>query len=315
MRAVRWIAGLAAVLIVGYLTVGGWLVSGMLGRVLTPGEMADPASGGDPVDAEVFGFAYRGDPAAALDTPFEEVGIETPIGAAPAWLIADGAAGNELWAIFVHGIAGAREGGYRYLPTLGAAGIPVLMISYRNDPGAPAAPDGLYSFGLSEWADLDAAASWALANGAQRLVLVGDSMGGGIVGQFLARSEHAGAVAALVLDSPALDFPAVLAGMVRGMGFPLAWGLERVAVAMFAPVHGVDFGAAVVTDEVAAFGGPILLVHGSGDRVVPVAVSDRMVARRHGVTTYLRTEADHISSFRDDREAFEDVLLRFLEGL
>ena len=36
----------------------------------------------------------------------------------PAWLIrpAAGSAASESWAIFVHGIGGRRENGYRFLP-------------------------------------------------------------------------------------------------------------------------------------------------------------------------------------------------------
>ena len=62
--------------------------------------------------------------------------------------------------------------------------------------------------------DLDAAVSWMLARGAPSVILVGESMGGGIVGQFLMHSGEADKVVALALDAPALDFTEVVADKI-----------------------------------------------------------------------------------------------------
>ena len=150
-------------------------------------------------------MGYRGDPEQAFGLPFQSVSVDTPGGPAPAWLIppAANAAPDGSAAIFVHGIGGAREDGYPYLRALHEAGLPVLLITYRNDPEAPRAPDGLRLFGLTEWEDLDAAALWLQARGARKIVLVGASMGGGIVGQFLAplgRHREQGPRPALDID-------------------------------------------------------------------------------------------------------------------
>jgi uncharacterized protein len=50
-------------------------------------------------------------------------------------------------------------------------------------------------YGLTEWRDLAAAAQYALARGARRLLLVGYSMGGAIVVSFLEHSPLAARVA------------------------------------------------------------------------------------------------------------------------
>ena len=87
---------------------------------------------------------------------------------------------GDSWAIVVYGINADREKGLRIAPTLQHAGVTPLLISYRNDLGAPDSPDGLYHLGETEWQDLDAAARYALRHGAQRLVLIGYSMGGAL---------------------------------------------------------------------------------------------------------------------------------------
>jgi len=61
---------------------------------------------------------------------------------------------------------------------------------------------------------------YAFAHGARRLVLVGYSMGGAIVSQFMQRSPLAPRVAGLVLDAPALDWQEILAFNATEMGFP-----------------------------------------------------------------------------------------------
>ena len=74
------------------------------------------------------------------------------------------------------------------------AGWTSLVPTYRNDEDVPAGPDGRYNLGLSEWRDLEAAVDHAVRSGAQEVLLVGWSMGGAIVLQFLDRSPLADVV-------------------------------------------------------------------------------------------------------------------------
>ena len=57
----------------------------------------------------------------------------------------------------------------RMLPTVAELGLTSLTINYRNDEGLPANPDGYHRFGQTEWADLEGAAKYALAHGAEGL--------------------------------------------------------------------------------------------------------------------------------------------------
>ncbi len=160
---------------------------------------------------------YAGDPTAALGLPSSTVPIPGELGPMPAWLVPGR---SHTWAIVVHGINSTPQTGLRVVPALHRAGLPSLLITYREDLGAPPSPDGFHHMGLTEWRDLGAAARYALAHGARRLVLVGYSMGGAIVSQFMERSSLAARVAGLVLDAPALDWKAILSFNATQMGFP-----------------------------------------------------------------------------------------------
>jgi pimeloyl-ACP methyl ester carboxylesterase len=309
----RWVkraAIAAAVLVVLYFGFGGIAAAGFIGWLLTPGNIAWAG----PIREDPFELGYRGDPQQALGLAFSDVTVSTELGGAPAWLVPSATGSPKLWAIYVHGIGGLRENGYRQLSVLHEAGIPTLMITYRNDDGAPAAPDHLFSFGLSEWRDLDAAVDWSLANGAERVVLVAESMGGGIVGQFLINSASADKVEALVLDAPALDFTAVIEGRLGAWGLPMAPQLASVALWASRLVRA-DLSKAQSLDVVEAFPGPMFLAHGSTDQLVPVAISDELVARRSGPTTYLRTGANHLLSWKENPQRYRALLLAFLEKL
>ena len=94
------------------------------------------------------------------------------------------------WAIMVHGRGATRQEGLRAVRAARELGLTSLLVSYRNDGLAPSAPDGRYGLGSTEWRDIDAAISFALANGAQDVVLFGWSMGGAICLQTADLSKH-----------------------------------------------------------------------------------------------------------------------------
>lgn len=130
---VRAVLGLA-LLAVGYLAVAGWMLARGADRLLEVGTIGALVAPDAPV-ADPFALGFRGDPEAALGLAFETVTVDTPLGPAPAWLVpgardaADNAAeGAGLAAVYVHGVAGAREDGFRHLSVLHEAGLTVLLI-------------------------------------------------------------------------------------------------------------------------------------------------------------------------------------------
>lgn len=292
-------------------TASGLLTADTLAqRLATVERPTDPARPG-----------YRGDPQTALGLPFETLAIQTALGPAEAWLVPEpqqpGAPQPHMAAIYVHGIAGAREDGYRFLPLLHAAGLPVLLISYRNDDNAPASPDGRFGFGLTEWPDLEAAVLALRDRGYGEVMIVADSMGGAILGQFMARSTEAGRVSAIALDSPALEFRAVLEHMARNMGLVLPGTVARTTLAVLRLSQPSDLTEASVTGRFAGFYGPLFLAHGSADRIVPQVTSRHLLNLRAAsdagqMTIGHLTGADHLLSHAEDPAAFETAFREFL---
>ena len=156
---------------------------------------------------------WLAEPPAGLGLTPTEVMVD---GRYPAWLFPaeSSAAPTTTMAIAVHGQNGSRSDMLRSVDAVHRAGLPVLDITYRNDLGVPADPTGRLQYGASEWQDLDAAVTWARANGADDIVLVGQSMGGAIVASFLEHSDQADVVSKVVLDAPMLSLGAL--GRVRG---------------------------------------------------------------------------------------------------
>ncbi len=296
---------LLVVLAAAYFAAAGFVVDRAAERLLTSGSVAPAVAGAAPM-----AIGYRGDPGKALGAAFEDVVVKGPDGPLPAWYL-PGA--GRIGAIYVHGIGGAREDGYRLVKDLSEAGLPVLMASYRGDPGAPAAV--AHGFGLTEWPDLEAAAAFMESRGHDRLILLGDSMGAAIVGQMLKHSTQRGHVVALALDSPALDLPEVVADQAMQMHLPFPRTVARVALAIRRRSGGLDLAEARVTAVMAAFAGPVFLAHGTGDRVVPVAVSDRLLVARVGTTVTVMTGAGHLGSYAAGPEAYSRAFRAFLAAL
>ena len=251
---------------------------------------------------------YAGDPTQAFGLPSSTVSIRGELGAMPAWLVPGH---SQTWAIVVHGINSTPQTGLRMVPPLHRAGLPTLLITYREDLDAPPSPDGFHHMGLTEWRDLGAAARYALARGAQRLVLVGYSMGGAIVSQFMQRSPLATRVSGLVLDAPALDWKEILSFNATDMGFPSFASLP-VEWAIGARIDA-DWDSLDAAENPEDFQLPILLFHGIDDDLIPISTSDEFAASLPRHVTYFRVpEAGHTEEWNVDPELYEERLRAFL---
>lgn len=269
---------------------------------------------GDSVDLRLE--AYQGDPLRARGIPFEEVAIETELGPAPAWKVSGT---RTTWVLFVHGKGAARRQALRALSVVHSLGFPALVLSYRNDTGAPASPDGRYHYGLTEWRDVESAVRYAAANGAEGVVLVGTSMGGGIVAAFLSKSTLAPRVSRAVLDSPMLDFGETIDWGVKHATIPgttlpmpaIAGGLgKRFATWRY----GVDWKALDLRRRAGSQRAPLLLFHGDRDEIVPFTTSQALAARHPDRVTFVRfAGANHAEGWNVDSLRYNESLREFLE--
>lgn len=254
---------------------------------------------------------YFGDPGQARGLPFADVRVPGELGSMPAWLVPGR---SDTWAIVVHGINDNPQVGLRILPALRRAGLPSLSITYREDLGAPPSPDGMHHMGLTEWRDLAAAARYARSRGARRLILIGYSMGGSLVTQFMQRSPLAARVAGLVLDAPALDWQEILSFNATEMGLPGFMALP-VEWAIGARVDA-DWESLDAVEHPEAFQLPILLFHGEDDEVIPISTSDEFAAGLPGWVTYFRVPgAGHTEAWNVGPPLYEARLTRFLSRL
>ena len=253
-------------------------------------------------------FAFPVDPVVAFDIPFQEVAFSSGLGEFPAWLI-DGP--SSTWAIMVHGRGADRREALRLLPTIVELGMPALIITYRNDEGVPASRDGFYQFGETEWEELEAAANYALDHGAQDLVLVGYSMGGAIVTNFLYQSPLAQRVRGAILEAPVLSFEALVDFRARRRGIPRPITAMGKIVANFR--FDLHFGRRDYLSRADQLEVPILLFHGDDDETAPIETSDELARLRPDIVTYVRVpDATHVHAWNMDPDAYEGAVREFL---
>jgi uncharacterized protein len=240
--------------------------------------------------------------------PYANVSIPDELGPMPVWFIPGR---TNTWAIVVHGLNDDPEAGLRIAPTLHRDGLPSLLITYREDLGAPKSPDGLHHMGLTEWRDLAAAARYALSHGAQHLVLVGYSMGGAVVTQFIERSPLAAQVSGLVLDAPALDWKAILSFNATEMGLP-SFAADPVEWMIGVRIDA-DWSSLDASQHPGDFHLPSLLFHGTEDKLVPIASSEQFAKELpRWVTYYQVAHAGHTEAWNVNPGLYEQRLTAFL---
>jgi len=188
----------------------------------------------------------------------------------------------------------------------------VLVVTYRNDEGAPADPTGLRSWGLKEWRDLDAAVGLAEREGAQDYVLIGHDLGAEVVSMFLHESDRVGNVRGVIFDSPILDLEGALdygAGPVRSFVRELGQQFARVRFDM----EWSELDQVARADE---FDVPILALHGARDEIAPIVFTEAFAAARPDLVRFVRFEqGGHGDLWNVDRARYEGEVMSFLDGI
>lgn len=257
---------------------------------------------------------FDGDPKSSRGLGFDAVNLKGELGDLPAWFVPPTAVKTRTtWVIAVHGLGASRTETLRVLPAIASAGLPALVMSYRNDVGAPASPDNYYHLGDTEWRDVAAGVAYAKAHGATGVVLYGWSMGGALNMTALRRMPAADAalIRAVVLDSANIDWSAVLEfqGAKRHLPGFVTWTAERF-IEWRADLSLNDFDQRPYASQLKA---PALIFIDTQDQTVPNGPAKEFAAARPDLVTLVTTTGGgHTGPWNTNPTRYEAALTTFL---
>lgn len=301
-RIWRGLLLLAAVAVLVYHALGGWLLSGdIIAEVFTPPAALERVAADD----------APGSPSdVGLDT--EEVTYESPLGSMDAW-VTDGS--RSEWVIHVHGAGTSRAQALGAMEFLDEAGYHQMAITYRNDDGQPSDPSGQHRYGVTEHQDLAAAAEYAVSAGATEVVLFGYGSGAAIAQAYAIR-QPLGSVSSMVFDSPNLDLDATVSAWAEGrtlFGFPPLFTVVETAKFFSSLRADVNWENYDYVDRSDALSTPVLVLHGGEDDVVPVSTSVEFAEIRPDLVRLVITEgAGHVGSLTADPASYAQTVIGFL---
>lgn len=263
------------------------------------------------------GIYYATPADAGLDA--KDITIATPVGPCPAWRI-DG--DPATWAIHIHGLGSTRAGTLRGAQVATELGYTSLVVTYRNTLEGPRFGTGRTTLGHTETADVDEAIGYAVRRGAERIVLFGWSLGATIALQLAARPRHEGLIAALVLDSPVLDWTETIKANCARSGLPAVAGLLAIPwlsagplasmVGLPAPVPLRQFDWIAHAAEITT---RTLILHGTRDSSAPIRLSQALRDQRPDLVTLEAFEADHTLAWNSNPERWRAVVSGWLTSL
>lgn len=253
-----------------------------------------------------------------LHLPWENILIGSPAGPCPAWFFP---AESSTWVIQVHGRGATRVECLRAVPVLHGAGLPNLVVSYRNDGEAPRSRAGAYALGAAEWRDVDAAIEYALRHGAERVILMGWSMGGAVSLQTAVSSRHRDRIVGLILESPVVDWRTVLRfqAQVAGVRAPLPQlamsALQRPLTArMSGADDAISFDRLDMVARADELSAPMLILHSTDDGFVPIESSHALEeARPDLVTMPPFSVARHTKIWNYDQTGWSSAITDWLD--
>lgn len=250
---------------------------------------------------------------------YSEIGVPTPGGLCPAWIIKPSAETSPTWAIHIHGLGTTRLTALRSVPVADRLGMTSMIPSFRGDGDGPAVPGGSSGLGVAEWHDIEAAIDIAVRNGADNIVLFAWSMAATIAFELAAHSTHRDMIRGIVAIAPVTDWRAVIrfgaqrAGMPPFLGTITAWGLDRASIQRSLRIGSrinlmeLRRGADDAADRV-----PILIIHSRLDPRVPFEAS-RHFAHEHSSFVQLEAfdSAGHAWEYNASPERFTNVIMKW----
>lgn len=248
------------------------------------------------------------------------VSLPLPDGVGWGWVIEPKESANDAWAIHVHGRGALPVETLRGVTPFAEAGIRSLVIAYRNDFGAPPAKGGRYGLGLSESLDVDAALGWVRQQGARSVTLVGWSMGATACVLAAANGANAELVDSMVLDSPALDWKALLRHQAKLGGAPSFIAdlgmllLKKGLIEGSMPgERGTDLDALTSSKLTSTIRVPTLIHASAGDTFVPWQGSLRAAQHRSSLVRLHAGSGEHVKLWNVDPATWEAETSHFIE--
>jgi fermentation-respiration switch protein FrsA (DUF1100 family) len=144
--------------------------------------------------------------------------------------------------------------------------------------------------------------------------VIGSSMGGAIVAQYLLHASDVPPTAGAILDAPVLDWNATLAlaARRRGVPGPLASAAKRLAASRVR----VSFGELDLVRHADRLTTPILIFHGDDDLTVPIASSEALAGARPDLVRLVRVAgAGHVQSWNHAPARYADCVRVFIADL
>jgi hypothetical protein len=250
------------------------------------------------------------------DYELEPVTYLSPLGEMDAWYLP---ASGTTWVIHVHGKGATPAEAEPMFTPLQDAGYPQLAITYRNDDGQPQDPSGYYQYGATEWEDVAGAVTFAVDNGAERIVLNGYSTGGAHVLSFMYR-QSLGTVGGVMLDSPNIDLSETVNFAASQRELPiLPFNVPPTlsAVAQFFTALRINVNwrsLDYVERSEVSLRQPVLVHHGTADLTVPISESIELAETRPDLVQLIQVEgADHVGSYDVDPAKYIAEVLAFLQ--
>ncbi|MDN4599289.1 alpha/beta hydrolase family protein [Leifsonia sp. NPDC014704] len=252
---------------------------------------------------------------AVLGRNDREVLIPVDGGTAPAWLIEPEGTPSTTWAIHIHGVRTTRITALRTVPAADQLGMTSLVVSFRSDTEGPDVANGASMLGTTEWPDVDAAITYALEQGAERVILFAWSMGASIALLLTERSQHRAAITGLVLVAPSTDWRAVIRHGARKAHLPrflasaaaaaLGGRLSSRIVGLPSPIDldALDWTRSTRLQK------PTLVIHSDGDTEIPVSLSRAFAAANPRQVTLVEINgAEHAWEYNLNPELFNSTI-------
>lgn len=216
--------------------------------------------------------------------------------------------------LFFHGYRGRAEwDGYGMYRICKKLGYPILMPDMR----AHGKSEGTISFGIREYRDVQLWIDEALRRfgHSSRFILAGVSMGATSVLLAAGNSSLPDNVIGIVSDC-AFSHPSGLLRPIyeeKKLPAKLLFRVMRLSARLFG---GFRLDETVAIEAVTKLSVPVLFLHGTKDKIVPVSMCDELYEACSGPKRKLiLTGADHANSAMAFPEAYEAAVLGFLEDM